>query len=177
MGRRRRRPSARSARRSSRAASLPELPHDNPVLDFVDDPVVEKLLQGPYLARLAYIGLDDRPRVVPIWYAYLDGEFIMVTGPKADKVAAIEANSAVALTIDSDKPPYSVLLVDGDATVETTEGMAEEYPDIVQRYLAGAAEAYLSGMRERVREQRRIRVVPRSWRVLDFVKRYPKSLR
>ena len=32
-------------------------------------------------------------------------------------------------------------------------------------------------MRERVREQRRIRVVPRSWRILDFVKRYPKSLR
>ena len=48
---------------------------------------------------------------------------------------------------------------------------------IVERYLAGAAEQYLAGMRKRVREQRRIRVVPRSWRVLDFVKRYPKSLR
>ena len=55
--------------------------------------------------------------------------------------------------------------------------MAAEYPDIVQRYLASAAEGYLAGMRKRVREQRRIRVVPRSWRVLDFVKRFPKSLR
>lgn len=114
---------------------------------------------------------------MPIWYAYLNGEFIMVTGPKADKVSAIEANGAVALTIDSDQPPYNVLLVDGDATVEKTEGMADEYPAIVERYLAGAAEQYLAGMRKRVREQRRIRVVPRSWRVLDFVKRYPKSLR
>jgi nitroimidazol reductase NimA-like FMN-containing flavoprotein (pyridoxamine 5'-phosphate oxidase superfamily) len=114
---------------------------------------------------------------VPIWYTYKDGEFIMVTGPKADKVPALEFNGAVALTIDSDQPPYSVLLVDGDATVEKTEGMAEEYPDIVSRYFAGAAEQYLAGMRDRVREQRRIRVVPRSWRVLDFVKRYPKSLR
>ena len=148
---------------------MPELPHD--------DPIVDKLLKGAFLARLAYVGLDDRPRVVPIWYAYLSGEFVMVTGPKADKVAAIEANGAVALTIDSDQPPYSVLLVDGDATVEKTDGMAAEYPDIVQRYLAGAAEGYLSGMRKRVREQRRIRVVPRSWRVLDFVKRFPKSLR
>ncbi len=156
---------------------MPELPHDDPVLDSVDDPVIEKLLQGAYLARLAYIGLDDRPRVVPLWYAYLGGEFIMVTGPKADKVPALEKNGAVALTIDSDQPPYSVLLVNGDATVEKTDGMAEEYPDIVGRYLAGAAEQYLAGMRGRVREQRRIRVVPRSWRVLDFVKRYPKSLR
>ena len=169
MARRRRRRFGRSAHRSSKGTRLPELPHD--------DPVIEKLLQGTYLARLAYIGLDGRPRVVPIWYAYLDGEFIMVTGPKADKVPALEANGAVALTIDSDKPPYSVLLVNGDATVETTEGMAAEYPDIVQRYLAGAAEAYLAGMRDRIREQRRIRVVPRSWRVLDFVKRFPKSLR
>lgn len=134
-------------------------------------------MQGAYLARLAYIGLDGRPKVVPIWYAYIDGEFIMVTGPKADKVPALEANGAVALTIDSDQPPYNVLLVDGDATVEKTDGMAEEYPAIVERYLAGAADQYLAGMRGRVREQRRIRVVPRSWRVLDFVKRYPKSLR
>ena len=88
---------------------MPELPQD--------DPVIDKLLKGAYLARLAYIGLDGRPRVVPIWYAYLGGEFIMVTGPKADKVPALEKNGAVALTIDSDQPPYSVLLVDGDATV------------------------------------------------------------
>ena len=148
---------------------MPDLSHD--------DTVIKKLLQGAYLARLAYIGLDGRPRVVPIWYAYINGEFVMVTGPKADKVKALEANGAVAITIDSDQPPYSVLLVDGDATVEKTEGMAEEYPAIVTRYLAGAAEQYLAGMRNRVREQRRIRIVPRSWRVLDFVKRYPKSLR
>lgn len=114
---------------------------------------------------------------MPIWYAYIDGEFVMVTGPKADKVPALEANGAVALTIDSDQPPYNVLLVDGDATVEKTDGMAAEYPAIVTRYLAGAAEQYLENMRKRVRTQRRIRVVPRSWRVLDFVKRYPKSLR
>ena len=168
MARKHATPSWRSAHRSSRAISAPALPHD--------DPIIEKLLQGAFLARLAYIGLDGRPKVVPIWYAYIDGEFIMVTGPKADKVPAIEANGAVALTVDSDQPPYSVLLVDGDATVEKTEGMADEYPAIVERYLAGAAEQYLAGMRKRVREQRRIRVVPRSWRVLDFVKRYPKSL-
>lgn len=141
----------------------------------VDDPVVAELLSGANLARLSYIGLDGRPRVVPIWFAFIDGEFIMVTGPKADKVRAIEANGAVALSIDSSTPPYHVLLVDGDATVEATDGMAAEYPDIVGRFLGPARDAYLGGLR--VKTQRRIRVRPRAWRVLDFQRRFPKSLR
>jgi PPOX class probable F420-dependent enzyme len=143
----------------------------------LDDPVVAGLLAGPNLARLAYIGLDGRPKVVPIWCACIDGDFIMVTGPKADKVRAIAAHPAVALTIDASKPPYHVLLVDGDATIEPTDGMAPEYPAIVERYLGAAAEAYLAPMRTRVKTQRRIRVRVRGWRVLDFVKRFPKSLR
>ncbi len=148
---------------------MPELP--------LDDPVVAGLLSGPNLARLAYVGLNGRPHVVPIWCAYIDGDIVMVTGPKADKVRALEANPAVALTIDSSTPPYHVLLIDGDATVEPTEGMAPEYPAIVGRYLGAAADAYLAPMRTRVKTQRRIRVKIRGWRVIDFVKRFPKSLR
>ena len=142
-----------------------------------DDPVVAELLEGPNLARLAYIGLDQRPHVVPIWCALIEGEIRMVTGPKADKVRAITANPAVSLTIDSPNPPYHVLLIDGDAAIEETDGMAEEYPLIVERYLGAAAEGYLRPMRDRVKTQRRIRVAVRSYRVLDFVKRFPKSLR
>ena len=143
----------------------------------LDDPIVAELIEGPNLARLAYVGTNGRPHVVPIWWAYQDGDIVMVTGPKADKVRALEANGAVAITIDSHKPPYHVLLVDGDATVEPTDGMAPEYPAIVQRFLGAAAEGYLAPMRQRVKEQRRIRVKVRSYRVLDFVKRFPKSLR
>ncbi len=141
----------------------------------LDDPVVAELLGSANLARLSYIGLDGRPRVVPIWFAFIDGEFIMVTGPKADKVRAIEANGAVALSIDSSTPPYHVLLIDGDATVEATDGMAAECPDIVGRFLGAAKDAYLGNLR--VKTQRRIRVRPRAWRVLDFQRRFPKSLR
>lgn len=143
----------------------------------LDDDVVAGLLSGPNLARLAYIGRDGRPRVVPIWCTYADDSIVMVTGPKADKVRAIEANPAVALTIDSATPPYHVLMIDGDATIEPTDGMAPEYPAIVEKYLAGAAENYLRPMRDRVKTQRRIRIAIRSFRVLDFVKRAPKSLR
>ena len=142
----------------------------------IDDPVVATLLGEPNLARLAYIGLDGRPRVVPIWFAAIDGDIIMVTGPKAEKAKALAANPAVAITIDSAQPPYKVLLIDGDAALEPVEGMAPEYRPIVERYLGPAADAYLGQLLPRVKRQVRIRITPRSHRIFDFVKRYPKSL-
>ncbi|HSP55314.1 MAG TPA: pyridoxamine 5'-phosphate oxidase family protein [Dehalococcoidia bacterium] len=146
---------------------MPELP--------LDDPVVSALLSEGNLARLAYVGLDGRPRVVPIWFQYRDGDIRMITGPKAEKARALAANGAVALTIDSSQPPYKVLLVQGDAALEEVEGMAPEYPDIVRRYLGPATEAYLAQLR--IKRQVRIRVAVRSWRVFDFVRRYPRGLR
>ena len=140
-----------------------------------DDPVVADLLAGPNLARIAYVGLDGRPRVVPIWFQCIDGEIRMITGPKAGKAKALVANPAVALTIDSSTPPYKVLLVQGDAVLEHIEGMAPEYPDIVRRYLGPATEAYIGQLH--VKRQVRIRVLPTSTRVFDFVRRYPQSLR
>ncbi len=142
----------------------------------LDDPVVAGLLEGPNLARLAYVGLNGRPCVVPIWFAYQESEIIMITGPKAAKLAALEQNPAVAVSIDTTGPPPKALLIDGDVTLEPVDGMAPEYPPIVERYLGPAAEAYLGQLLPRVKRQVRIRVKPRSWRVFDFVKRYPKSL-
>lgn len=146
--------------------AMPDLP--------TDDPVVNALLSEPNLARLAYVGLDGRPRVVPIWFQHRDGGIVMITGPKAEKARALAANGAVALTIDSSQAPYKVLLVNGDATLEEVEGVAPEYREIVQRYLGPATDAYLGQLR--VKRQVRIRVAIRSWRIFDFVRRFPKSL-
>lgn len=141
----------------------------------LDDPVVAELLEGPNLARLAYTGLAGRPRVVPIWFVQAGGEILMVTGPNAEKARALKTNGAVAISIDSSQPPYKVLLIDGDAVLEEVEGIAAEYEGIVRRYLGAATEAYLSQLR--IKRQVRIRVSVRSWRVFDFVRRFPKSLR
>lgn len=139
-----------------------------------DDPVVRDLLEGPNLARLSYIGRDGRPRVVPIWFAHDEGDIVMVTGPKAEKTRALEANGAVALSIDSSTPPYKVLLIDGDATLDHVEGMDPLYRGIVERYLGPATDAYLNSIR--VKRQVRITVKVRSFRIFDFVQRRPKSL-
>jgi PPOX class probable F420-dependent enzyme len=142
-----------------------------------DDPVAAKLLDDPNLARLAYIGLDGRPRVVPIWFLPRPNDVLMVTGPRSEKVSALRRRPEVALTIDSSQPPYNVLLVNGTAELEGVEGMAPEYRQIVERYLGAAAEGYLASLLPRVKRQVRIRVSPDSVRIFDFVQRYPKSLR
>jgi len=143
---------------------------------FADDPVVQELLGSSTLMRLAYVGANLQPHVVPIWYGYSNGEFVVVTGPKADKVRRLSTRPRVSLTIDSDRPPYKVLLVDGIATVEPVDGMAPEYPAIVRRFLGPGADAYLARMEGRVKRQMRIRIRPTSVRILDFIKRSPKSL-
>jgi len=142
-----------------------------------DDPVAKELLEGRNLMRLAYVGSNGRPHVIPIWFLYRDGDFIVVTGPKAQKVRHLAKNPKVSFTVDTSTPPYKVLLVDGDATLEPVEGLAPEYEALASRYLGEGAQGYLAGMRGRVKEQVRIRIRPSGWRVLDFVKRFPKSLR
>lgn len=142
-----------------------------------DDPVARELIESANLMRLAYVGATGQPHVVPIWWRYHGGEFIVVTGPHADKVRHLSNHPRVAFTIDTSTPPYHVLLVEGDAVLEEVEGMAPEYPDIVSRFLGPFAEAYLGRMRGRVKRQVRIRIRPRAWRTLDFTTRFPKSLR
>ena len=144
--------------------------------DLATDPVVQELLASSTLMRLAYVGANLQPHVVPIWYGYSDGEFVVVTGPKADKVRHIAERPRVSFTIDSDRPPYRVLLVDGLASLEPVEGMAPEYSDIVRKFLGPGADGYLGRMEGRVKRQVRIRIRPTSVRVLDFIKRTPKSL-
>lgn len=141
-----------------------------------DDPVVAALLREPPLMRLAYVTASGQPKVVPIWWQYADGRFTVITGPKAEKVRHLAANPKVAFTLDTDRPPYRVLLVDGEAAVEQVDGMAPEYPAIVRRFMGPAAEGYLARMEGRVKRQVRITIAPRRWRILDFVERRPKSL-
>ena len=86
-----------------------------------------------------------------------------------------EANNAVALTIDDARPPYKVLLIEGDASLEHVDGIAPEYQKITRRYLGAAADAYLAQLS--IKRQVRIIIRPLRWRIFDFVKRYPQSLR
>jgi hypothetical protein len=90
-------------------------------------PYAQQLLNGPDPARMAYIGLDGDPRVIPIGFWPEGDQIVMATVPKAAKVAALRANPKVALTIDKGSFPPKVLLLRGDATVALFHGIPDGY--------------------------------------------------
>lgn len=70
----------------------------------------EEILRTATLARLAYDGADDTPRVIPIGFLWTGDALVVATHPTAPKVAALRARPRVALAIDTASPARSLLL-------------------------------------------------------------------
>lgn len=149
--------------------------HGGPEL--LADPLAQELLHSPTLARLAYTWHDGTPRVVPIWFHW-NGEEIVVAGPPdAPKVAAIEAQPQVALTIDGDTWPYKALLLRGTARVDTAEGVASEYAAAAERYFGPEQGQQWVGMVGSMFDTTaRITIQPDHVTILDFETRFPSKI-
>ncbi|OBF90549.1 pyridoxamine 5-phosphate oxidase [Mycobacterium sp. 852014-52450_SCH5900713] len=88
----------------------------------------QKLLSGS-MARLAYNGHDGFPRVVPVGFYWTGERIVVSTASTAPKARALSARPQVALTIDTGSAPEEAqaLLVRGLATLQTVDGVTEEY--------------------------------------------------
>jgi hypothetical protein len=123
------------------------------------------------MARLAYNGHDGFPRVIPIGFYWTGDRIVVCTAPTSPKVRALTARPEVALTIDSGDTPEQAqaLLVRGLATLQTVDGVADEY-------LAAAAktmdESQLAEFERNVRavykQMTRISIEPQWARFYDF---------
>ena len=143
----------------------------------LDDPVAQRLLGSTIPARLAYTGRDGTPRVVPIAFTWDGADVVMATWADAAKVAAIRERPDVALTIDSDEPPYRVLQVRGPARIEVMDRVPEEYAAACERYLgAEQGQAWSEQMGRMFPRMARIAVRPAWVGVLDFERRFPGGI-
>jgi hypothetical protein len=123
------------------------------------------------MARLAYNGHDGFPRVIPIGFYWTGDRIVVCTAPTSPKVRALSSRPEVGLTIDTGDSPdeAKALLVRGLATLETVDGIPDEY-------LAGArksmAEAELADFERNVRsvykQMVRISIEPKWARFYDF---------
>lgn len=148
------------------------------VLDLLnEDPFAQRLLGSSLPARLAYNATDGTPRAIPIAY-HFDGEsFVLATPDMAPKVKALQANPAVALTIDTDTQPPLVLLVRGTASVTFTEGVVPEYLAANRRMLPGKDfEGFERQVTELYDRMARIEIIPTWAKVLDFETRAPETV-
>jgi PPOX class probable F420-dependent enzyme len=134
------------------------------------DPLAQELLAAPIPARLAYTARDGTPRVVPIWFQWTGSELVMASLPGAPKVAAMQARSDVAVTIDTDAWPYKALMIRGKARVDRHTGVVPEFTQAARRYLGDqGGDGFLAQYRTWVRDHSwRIAVRPERVTLIDF---------
>lgn len=89
----------------------------------------QELLTTARLARLAYLGTDGTPRVVPVGFLWTGSQVVVCTAATAPKVASLTARPDVALTIDAGETPAEArsVTIRGRVDVEIVEGVADEY--------------------------------------------------
>jgi nitroimidazol reductase NimA-like FMN-containing flavoprotein (pyridoxamine 5'-phosphate oxidase superfamily) len=133
-------------------------------------PDAQKLLSGS-LARLAYNGHDGFPRVIPVGFYWTGERIVVCTAPTSPKVRALSSRPKVALTIDTGTTPEEAkaLLVRGLATMETVDGVPDEY---IAASTNSLEESQLSEFEQNVRsvykQMVRISIEPQWARLYDF---------
>jgi Pyridoxamine 5'-phosphate oxidase len=146
-------------------------------LGLLQHPASLELLKSRIPARLAYVWVDGTPRVIPIWFHWNGSEFVMGTPPKAPKLKALAKNPKVAVTIDDNSFPHKVLMIRGNARLETVDGIVPEYIVAAERYFGSEqGQAWIKHLRGLISNMVRIRIKPEWVGLLDFQTRFPSAL-
>ena len=147
------------------------------VLNVLNDPVAQELLQSRIPARVAYNGLDGTPRVVPLGFLWNGQQFVICTIPNSPKIRALASNPHVALTVDTEDFPPHALMVRGTASLVTVDGVPPEYLESSRKSVGDAHmpefERQVRGMYKRMVK---ITVEPTWAKVLDFETRLPSAV-
>jgi Pyridoxamine 5'-phosphate oxidase len=149
----------------------------NEVMQVLNDPLAQELMQSRIPARVAYTSRDGSPRVVPLGFHWNGEQFVICTVPGSPKVRALAARPQVALTIDTDTFPPHVLLVRGKASLETVDGVPPEYLEASRKSVGDAGmPAFEAQVRQLYRHMVQISVEPEWAKVLDFETRLPTPI-
>lgn len=152
------------------------MPSQQGDLSLLQQPVAQKLLHSTGMARLAYNWTDGTPRVVPIWFHWTGDEIVFGSPVDAPKVRVLQ-NASVAITIDSESPPYNVLMIRGTARINIVDGIAPEYTAAATRYYgAEGAQVWLAQLGALTSQMARISVKPEWVGTLDFETRFPSAI-
>ncbi|MDQ2845780.1 MAG: pyridoxamine 5'-phosphate oxidase family protein [Actinomycetota bacterium] len=131
----------------------------------------QELLTSASMARLAYLGRDGTPRVIPIGFFWTGDQVLMSTASTAPKVAALLARPEVALTIEAGDTPDQAraLSIRGRASVEIVDGLTAEYVASARKSMdAEAAAQFEQGCREMYDQMARIAITPHWGRYFDL---------
>ncbi len=120
-------------------------------------------LDRPITAVVATVGRNGGAHSVPVWFAYVDGAFIVWTDANRRWVQNVRANPRMSITVAEHETPYAAVVARGEAEVlDDPSDLAADVRRIVERYIpAGEVDAYIEpwGMLKTI-----VRIVPASTR-------------
>jgi hypothetical protein len=127
------------------------------------------------ITRLAYVAADGTPRVVPIAFTWNGSEIVMCTTTNAPKLASLRRNPAVALTIDTEVHPPTILLIRGEAELDEVDGIPDEYLQMNGSYEMTPEQRveWEAGVRSLYESMVRIVVKPTWAKLIDFEETLP----
>ena len=105
----------------------------NEITEVLNRPGSQEMLTRD-VARLAYVATDGTPRVIPIAFTWNGTHLVMCTTKNAPKLPALRRDPVVALTIDTEVHPPTMLLVRGTAELDVVDGIPEEYLQMNRTY-------------------------------------------
>ena len=96
--------------------------------------------------------------------------------PNSPKMRVLTDGSAVALSIDTDAWPYTVLTLRGTISCRTVVGLFPEYVEMARRYLGEeGGEQFLAAARQTFTHWVCITLRPEHVRVIDFPNTFPSA--
>ena len=147
------------------------------ITEILNRPLSQEMLARD-LCRLAYVAKDGTPRNVPIGFAWNGKQAVMCTPKNAPKLASLRQNPAVAITIDTEVHPPTILLIRGRVELDLVDGVPEEFLQMNGTYGMTAE--------QRVEWEREIRslydamvrvVVTPTWaKLIDFETTLPRAI-
>lgn len=144
------------------------------VAEVLNKPITQDMLNRD-IARLAYTATDGTPRVVPIGFTWNGSEVIMCTPTNAPKLVSLRRRPAVALTIDTEVHPPTILLLRGEAVLDEVEGIPDEYLEMNGSYEMTAEQRveWEAEVRSLYASMVRIVVKPTWAKLIDFDETLP----
>jgi PPOX class probable F420-dependent enzyme len=82
------------------------------------DPAVREFLHKPLIARLATVGEEAAPHLVPLWFDVDDDDLIMISDRAAKKVKNIQRNPAATVTIGGEPEHGPAYMLQGTISIE-----------------------------------------------------------
>ena len=151
--------------------------HPSEITEVMNRPLSRELLARG-MTRLAYVAKDGTPRAIPIAFTWNGSEIVMCTAKNAAKLPALRANPAVALTIDTEVHPPTILLIRGRAALDVVDGIPEEYLQASGSYQMTPEQRteWEAGVRSLYDGMVRIVVTPTWAKLIDFETTLPSAV-